>query len=113
VTGVQTCALPIYARDRRDGRAPGRRELDDEVLDPQQHVVAVAQVRRAGARHQLASTDRSPVTAAAAWGTLAARLRSSASRPSSVPTGYQQRYQWPGVSASTSGGASTRQRSCA
>src|SRR4030081_2766267 len=43
----------------------------------------------------------------------AARFRSSAAWPSGVPTGYQQRYWWPGVSASRNGGISSPERSWA
>ncbi len=78
--------------------APGG-ELHDEVLDAEQRVVALPEVRGAGARHQAASPD-------------VARLRSSAAAPSGVPTGNQQRYWWPGVGPSNSGGCSSRHLSC-
>ena len=83
--------VEAHAGDGRHLLASRSREVDHQVLDAQQHLVVGAQVGGARAGHQPASTVSSPVTAAAAWGTLAARLRSSASRPRSVPTGYQHR----------------------
>ena len=72
--------------------------------------VGLDQLGAASASSTCSAAIASPVTAASAAGTWCARLRSSASRPASVPTGYQQRYTWPGVSASTSGGCSVWQR---
>ena len=81
-------------------------ELHDEILDAQEDVVGVTEVGGPGAGHQAeppaslststasstwAAAAESPVTAASAAGTWWARLRSSASRPASVPTGYQHR----------------------
>src|SRR5262249_27669552 len=67
------------------------RELHDQSLDPQQHVLVLAQVRGTGTGHQptrpVLTTSPSLRTGSPTAFSPAARLRSSASRPESVPTG--------------------------
>ena len=77
------------------------RELDDEILDAQQHIIVIAQMRLAGAGHQAATS-------------ASRRRRSLISWYSGEPTGYQQAYVWRGSSTvAISGGSSSRQRSWA
>ncbi len=61
--------------DLQPGATDG--ELDDEILDPQQHIALVAQVRLAGTGHQAATS-------------ASRRRRSLVSWYSGEPTGYQQ-----------------------
>ena len=69
--------------------APATRgELHDEVLDPQQHFVAVAQLRVASAGHQPLPPPL-PATGSPAAVTPAARLADIAAMPRSVPVGWR------------------------
>ena len=65
-----------------------RGKLHDEVLDPQQHVVAVAQLRVAGPGHQPLPPPLPPTGSPAAV-TPAARLADIAAMPRSVPVGWR------------------------
>src|SRR5690606_12413309 len=87
---------------RPDPASAADGELDDQVLDGEQDVVAPPQGGRAAAGHQ---------TATSAVRSLR-RLRARASSPSGVPTGKKQACWWPSP-ASVSVGVSSRQRSWA
>ena len=98
------------------------RELDDEVLDPQQGLALAVAGGRCRCRPSVLLTGlvggrrrgggragrrgREPTVTPSAW------LRASASAPSGVPTGNQQRKRWSGSPAATRGGASSRHRGC-
>ena len=64
-------------------------KVHHEILDPQQHIVAVAQLRVAGASHQPPPPPLS-VTGSPAAVTPAARLAAIAAIPRSVPVGCRQ-----------------------
>ena len=81
---------------------PSDRELDDEVLDSEQRVRRAAEVSGSCTRHQ----EASPTVTPAAADIESLLIRSLASKYSGLPTGYQHRNTWPGVSADWSGGIS-------
>ena len=86
------------------------RILDHQVLDPQQDLFGSTEVGLARASHQAPPPSEDPLAAVASaaalaaadsansepsatttvWGRRSARFRAKASRPASVPTGYQQ-----------------------